>query len=182
MAGRIITSYIPPSQYISVSGCTFFTNSAIGLQPVVFSYHSIDIGGVPRRDAESQCLIACLNIATSSRFSNSRTVLLKTLHSSYATDLGLISRGNQFQTTSSLPIQVLVEFTMRNMDLDMPSSPGAPAAYGHACKSCAQSKIKCIIRPADGPCERSASCSMSYPMTKKLNCSDAVDCTENAAQ
>jgi hypothetical protein len=42
-----------------------------------------------------------------------------------------------------------------NMDRHSSPSQGTPAPYGHACASCAQSKCKCIIRRAGGPCERS---------------------------
>ncbi|OQV07342.1 hypothetical protein CLAIMM_11793 [Cladophialophora immunda] len=40
--------------------------------------------------------------------------------------------------------------------MDQHSSPslGTPAPYGQACTSCAQSKCKCIIRPAGGACDR----------------------------
>ncbi|KAI9740059.1 MAG: hypothetical protein M1818_004810 [Claussenomyces sp. TS43310] len=40
------------------------------------------------------------------------------------------------------------------MDRHASSPPGTPAPYGHACANCAQSKNKCIIRQAGGPCER----------------------------
>ncbi|PMD42861.1 hypothetical protein L207DRAFT_486635 [Hyaloscypha variabilis F] len=40
------------------------------------------------------------------------------------------------------------------MNRDRSSSPSIPAPYGKACATCAQSKCKCFIRRAGGPCER----------------------------
>ena len=37
--------------------------------------------------------------------------------------------------------------------LSGPSS-GAPAGYGRSCTNCSRAKCKCILRTADGPCER----------------------------
>lgn len=47
----------------------------------------------------------------------------------------------------------------QDIDRHSPLTAGTPAPYGHACANCAQSKCKCIIRRAGGPCERSATLS-----------------------
>ncbi|KAF4768962.1 hypothetical protein HAV15_008385 [Penicillium sp. str.  len=40
------------------------------------------------------------------------------------------------------------------MDSNPPSLAVKPAAYGYSCANCAQSKRKCILRAAGGPCQR----------------------------
>jgi hypothetical protein len=55
-----------------------------------------------------------------------------------------------------LPVPVPAVSARQDMDRHTSPSRGTPAPYGHACASCAQSKCKCVIRRAGGPCERSA--------------------------
>ncbi|KAB8222898.1 hypothetical protein BDV33DRAFT_201036 [Aspergillus novoparasiticus] len=40
------------------------------------------------------------------------------------------------------------------MDSNPLSVAGKPAAYGYSCATCAQSKRKCVVRAAGGPCQR----------------------------
>lgn len=47
-------------------------------------------------------------------------------------------------------------FACAGMDQDIEPLKGRPARYGYSCARCAQSKRKCIIREAGGPCQRYA--------------------------